>query len=502
MSSTSEESISAGRRTRPIDNLWFPAGIMFLCFAIVAVCAVQRQYGLGMPTPQSTLLTLGGFLDWLGRLLGISHLSRQSLTVVYMTTVVVMFAAYAWALIVLARRGNWHAGRTFIIGTSVAFCLWILFVPPILAQDLFNYVSYGRALSVYGKNPYIATPRAFPTEPVLRYIGWKGTPSVYGPLFNYMAALAGLGGKGAVENTIVFKLMTFVFFVASLFVIDDLARRLRPDRRDFILLAAAWNPLVIIHLVGGGHNDTIMIFFVVTGFLLYHKGYPILAMGSVVLASMIKSTALFVLIPMVVLFLRQNARWTLRKYVEAAAVLIGVPLALYVPTWPGLKGFKLVLSVGSGYSDISIPRFFRGQLSAALRGMGLASSTAGTVSMSTVRVFFMLVFIVLFVFFCYRVRDLPSLIFYAGIIIFTFTLTTTWLMPWYAGFQLVLLALTGSYRWTVAGVGLTLIMSLYGHGINGWTNSIFPVLMVLVVLALVAGSLLGSRQRTVAESPA
>lgn len=502
MPSASEENRTTARAMSFLESPWLAASVMFACFVVVGACAVQHQYGLGMPSPSSAWLTMGGLLVWAGRLLGISGLSRQQLTVVYMSALVVMYATYAWELVVLARKRA-RVGRGFILGAGMVFCLLILFAPPILAKDLFNYASYGRALAVYGKNPYIATPRMFPGEPVLRYISWTNTPSVYGPFFNYIsAALAGGAGSSATSNTVAFKALSFVFFVGSLFLVDDLARRMTPDKRSFVLLAAAWNPLVIIHLVGGGHNDSVMIFFVLAGFLLYRRGYPVFAIASVVLATLVKTTAVFVLAPMLVFFLRQNARYTLRKYLEAAAVLVLVPLALYAPEWPGMKGFKLVLSVGSGYSAVSVPRFFRGQFSAILHSVGLANSTASTISVSAVRLFFMLVFVVLFLVFCYRVRDMNSLILYSGVIIFTFTLTTSWLMPWYAGFQLVLLALSGSYRWTAAAVAVTLVMSLYGRGINGWTNSIFPVLLILVVVAQVAGALFGLRQRAPAESPA
>lgn len=478
---------------RFVGSLWLPASVMFICFGLVAICAVQHQYGLGMPVSRNTILTAGGFLEPAGRLLGISHMSRQQLTVLYMTVLVVMYAAYAWALILLWRSGK-RVKSAFIIGSGMVFCLWVLFVPPILAQDLFNYAAYGKALAVYGKNPYVAVPRDFPHEAVLRYIGWTHTASVYGPLFNYMAALTTMAaGKSAAVNSFAFKLLAFCFFSGSLFLVDNLARRITPERRYFVLLAAAWNPLVIIHLVGGGHNDTIMVFLVLAGLLLYWKERPVVAIASMVLAAMIKSTALFVLVPMLVLFLRQHARWPLRKYIEAGAVLIAIPLALYLPTWPGLKGFKTILSVGTEYSGISVPRFFRGGMDLALKGMGVASSTANSFSYSAARTLSLLVFLALLAFFCYRAHDVRTLAFYSGCIMFTFMFTTTWLMPWYAGFMMILVALSGSYLWTGAGAAVTFAMAWYGQGINGWPNVVFPILMLLIAIALVMGLALRGR---------
>lgn len=465
-------------------------GLMFLCMWLVGVLAVQRAYGLGMESPGSRLLTLGGFLSGSGRLLGISHLTRSQMTAIFMPLLIVIFASYAWALILLARQGR-SLSSAFIIGASAALCLWLLFVPPILAKDLFNYASYGKALAFHGNNPYVVVPRNFPADPVLKYISWKGTASVYGPFFSYLAALVTLiARQSAVSNVIAFKLLSFGFFMGTLFVVDSLAGRLHPARRALILAAVAWNPMVIIQLVGGGHNDAIMIFFIVLAFLLYRQERPVLAVTSAVLAVLVKTTAVFVLVPMLVLFLRQNARWGLRKYAQALAAVVVLPLAMYLPIWPGIGGFKNIISVGTDFSEASVPRFFRGYIVSGLRWLGLRGSGATSLGTSGTRVLFMLGFLVLFAVFTWRVRDLQSLIFYSGAILFTFMMCTTWLMPWYAGMVGVVMMLSGSDLMLGAGVGTTFVMSLYGRGINGWPAGLYPLLllaMTVLVLALALG---------------
>jgi alpha-1,6-mannosyltransferase len=428
---------------------------------------------------------MGGFLTGCGRLLGISSLSRAGMTAVFMPLIIVMFAAYVWALVLLAVTGK-SLSSAFIIGASAALCLWVLFVPPVLAKDLFNYASYGKALAFHGSNPYVVAPGAFPGDPVLRYISWKGAVSVYGPFFNYLAALTTLiARQSATSNVIAFKLLSFGFFTGSLFVVDSLAGRLHPYRRAFILAAVAWNPLILVQLVGGGHNDTIMIFFIVLGFLLYRQGRPVLAVASSVLAVLVKTTAVFVLVPMLILFLRQNARWTLRKYAEAVAVIVALPLAMYLPIWPGANGFKKIISVGTDFSAASVPRLLKGDLEALLRGLGLRASTAGAIGADAARALFMLGFLILFAIFAYRVRDLSSLIFYSGAILFAFMMCTTWLMPWYAGLVAVVMILSGSYLMAGAGVGLTFVMSLYGSGINSWPPSLFPLLLLVIAAGVV-----------------
>ena len=130
----------------------------------------------------------------------------------------------------------------------------------------------------------------------------------------------------------------------------------------------------------------------------------------------------------------------------------------------------------------------------ALKGMGVASSTASSFSYSAARTLSLLVFLALLVFFCYRVRDVRTLAFYSGCIMFTFMFTTTWLMPWYAGFMMILVAISGSYLWTGAGAAVTFAMAWYGQGINGWPNVVFPILMLLIAIALITGLTLRGRR--------
>jgi hypothetical protein len=471
------------RLVSAVNNPRLMVAIMFVCMWLVAILAVQRNHLLGVDAPKSRLLTLGGFLTGSARALGISRLSSAVTSEFYAVLIAVLFLSYIWALVLVA-RGKATMSRGFIIGASVALCLWVLFITPLYAKDLFNYASYGKMLSFHGANPYLHGAADFPRDPVLPYISWKHAISVYGPLFTYLSALITLiARQGAIANIFAFKLVGFAFFLGSLFVVDSLARRMFPSRRAFILVAVAWNPLVIIHLVGGAHNDLIMLFLILTAFLLYRQEKPVWALFSCALAVMIKTTAVFVLIPMLVLFLKQNSRWTLRKYGQAAAVLIVTPLALYLPIWPGTAALKTIISVGTEFSAASVPRLFREGLTTVLRHLGMHPSSATSVAMTASRAVFILGFLALLVFFCYRVRDMYSLLLSVAAIMFAFAICTTWLMPWYAGFIAAVMIVSGSYLMAAGGIGLTFVLSLYAPRINGSPPQLFPA--ALGVLALV-----------------
>lgn len=476
-----------------INNPRLMVGIMFVCMWLVAALAVQRTYALGVAAPNSRLLTLGGFLTGSARVLGISRLSPSGMGLLYAILLVVLFGCYTWALILVA-RGRATLSRTFIIGASVALCLWVLFVTPLYAKDLFNYASYGKMLTFHGASPYLNVPADFPRDPVLPYISWKYAISVYGPLFTYLSALATLiARQGAVANVFAFKILAFGFFLGSLFVVDSLARRVFPEKRTFILAAVAWNPLLIIHLVGGGHNDTIMLFFVLLAFLLYRQEKPVWALFSCTLAVMVKTTAVFALIPLLVLFARQNSRWTLRKYGEGLAVLVVTPLAFYLPIWPGLGVFKKIVSVGTDFNAAGVPRLFRDGLARTLRELGMRTSSSASLAAGVAHALFIVLFLALLAYFCYKIRDMRSLMLYTGAVMFAFALCTTWLMPWYAGFVAAMMFVSGSYLLAAGGIGLTLVMSLYGPRIQEVPFRLFPAALVLLALGLLAVTFRGRR---------
>jgi len=471
-----------------ISKIPIAAGVMFMCFGAIAVLAVQSGFGLSVRSPRADRLATEGLLAALGRLLGISGLSSGAMTALYFSLIVILFAAYLWAIILAWKKGE-KVSRPLVYGFFAAFSLWLLFLPPLLSQDTFSYIFYGKALAVHGKNPLVAVPASFPRDPVVQYIGWKHTVSVYGPLSNYISSLLVIiSGKSVTSNVIAFKLLNFGFLLGSLFLLEDLAGKLLGERGGLALLIVAWNPLVIIHFSGSVHHDTIMIFLILLGLLLYKKEYPVLAILFIVLAAMVKAIALLVLVPVLVLFLRENARRTLSQYLAAIAVLVAVPLAMYLPLWSGItRNVNQVLSMGEKSSISSIPSILGTVIRVSVRWLGgPANTTAGH---STVRVLLLLFFLAAFLVLCFHVRDYHSLIFACGAIALLNTLAAPYLMPWYIGLALFLMVLSGSRLWIGATVGATFALSCYVRTINGQTGVVASVLLLLVAVFLLVGVL-------------
>ncbi|HET7484323.1 MAG TPA: polyprenol phosphomannose-dependent alpha 1,6 mannosyltransferase MptB, partial [Solirubrobacterales bacterium] len=167
------------------------------------------------------------------------------------------FCAYvgvlAWAPR-LGRRIVWSA----IVGAIVAFaCL-----PPLLSHDVYSYVDYARLGALHGIDPYVHPPAAFPADPAFAHVTWPHTTSAYGPLFTLATyPLAALPVGVAVY---ILKAIS----AAAVLALAVLVARLAPARGVDPLRAAAYvalNPLVLVHVVGGPHNDALAILTMMLG---------------------------------------------------------------------------------------------------------------------------------------------------------------------------------------------------------------------------------------------
>jgi len=124
--------------------------------------------------------------------------------------------------------------------------------PVLLSHDVYSYVDYARLGVLHGLDPYLHPPAAEPFDPAYARVTWIDATSVYGPLFTLLTyALAWLPVDAAVAA---------LKATAALSVIGIalLVYRLAPSRGISPLPAAAFvalNPLVLIHVVGGAHND-------------------------------------------------------------------------------------------------------------------------------------------------------------------------------------------------------------------------------------------------------
>ncbi len=156
--------------------------------------------------------------------------------------------------------------RSFAV-IVVLWALPLLVGPPLGSRDVYAYAAQGRmaeqGLDVYEEGPASLgedDPVLAPVDPL-----YYDTPVVYGPVFVFASAtIARVTGDGVVAAVLAYRLMAVVGLAIAAVAVCDLARGLGRDPVDALVLGFA-NPLVLLHLVSGAHNEAMMLAFLVSG---------------------------------------------------------------------------------------------------------------------------------------------------------------------------------------------------------------------------------------------
>lgn len=192
-----------------------------------------------------------------------------------------------------ARRQPLHPG--WILAAAGLLGAPLLFAYPINATDLYRYVIRGRISSVYGASPYAAAPSTFETDPYLPLAGeWVNETSPYGPVWELVAgAVAGLFRGSLPAALIALKSLGLLLHLACAALLGQLAEngRASPGRAAVTLLWA-WNPALLLTFVANGHNDALMLLWLLLGAWLLQRGHRTAGLLVMTLAPLTKPIGL------------------------------------------------------------------------------------------------------------------------------------------------------------------------------------------------------------------
>ncbi|HWI94983.1 MAG TPA: polyprenol phosphomannose-dependent alpha 1,6 mannosyltransferase MptB [Solirubrobacterales bacterium] len=167
------------------------------------------------------------------------------------------FAAYLGALVIVPRLD-----RRLVWAVIAALLVLFACLPPLLSHDVYSYVDYARLAVRHGLDPYVHAPQSAPGDSAFPHVTWTETTSAYGPLFTLATyPLAWLPVEAAVY---VLKAASAVAVLATAYLVARLApaRGINPTRAATFV---ALNPLVLVHIVGGPHNDGIAVLLMTLG---------------------------------------------------------------------------------------------------------------------------------------------------------------------------------------------------------------------------------------------
>jgi hypothetical protein len=233
---------------------------------------------------------------------------------------------------------------------AVIAALVVLFacLPPLLSHDVYSYVDYARLAVRHGLDPYLHAPQSAPADPAFSHVTWTETTSAYGPLFTLATyPLAWLPVDSAVY---VLKAAS----AAAVLAIAYLVARLAPARGIDPTRAAAFvalNPLVLVHVAGGAHNDGLAVLLMTLGIAGMLSAREGLGAGAFVSACATKSTAA-IAIPFALLGSERRPRFLLGGATAVALLVLAANLAF---GWNWLHAFALAGENQGRTSHMSVP---------------------------------------------------------------------------------------------------------------------------------------------------
>ncbi|HYP39668.1 MAG TPA: hypothetical protein VEX13_04840 [Chloroflexia bacterium] len=169
----------------------------------------------------------------------------------------------------VSRVFKW-VGLAIITGWAAVFSISMIFMYPVGAADIFDQIFRARLLTEYGLNPFTTLPSSIAGDPFQPFVAWRGDASPYGPVWETLAGGASwLGGDSLWNNLILFKLLVVVAYGVSVALTYGILRAHKPDWALRGTLFFAWNPLVIFEVAGNGHNDAIVVTFLLAAVYLF-----------------------------------------------------------------------------------------------------------------------------------------------------------------------------------------------------------------------------------------
>lgn len=185
-------------------------------------------------------------------------------------------------------------------GASIKTLWWMLLIwatpmivaPPLFSRDVFSYAAQGE-MTAHQLSPYILGPFSLGSTPYLTPVDplWWNTPAPYGPFFLWMdGTIDRITGHHELATVVGLRLLE-VFAVAMIgYGVTLLARGMGRDPGEAFVLSAL-NPLVLLTLIGGAHNDAIMAAFLVVGCALAVRRHPVWGLLFISCATAIKAPA-------------------------------------------------------------------------------------------------------------------------------------------------------------------------------------------------------------------
>ncbi|WP_460398897.1 polyprenol phosphomannose-dependent alpha 1,6 mannosyltransferase MptB [Actinophytocola sediminis] len=306
---------SGQRRAHPLPTRTIALG------TIGSVLIFLSSLGAGAILAQDPLLGRGA-LSWIRY----GHGRMLATLVLY-----VGFLLVVWAWVRLGRHVL--AGRVGTRPVLVAAACWIvpmLAAPPVFSRDAYLYIAYG-TLPLHGFDPFTVGPGNLDVDPVVDNVDsfWQSTPAPYGPLFILLAkTVISVTGTNMMLGVLLMRLGLLIGVLLLLWALPRLVRHLG-GRLPVAMWLAIAGPMTVVHLIGGPHNDVLMVGFLAAGTALVLDRRHVLGIVLVTVGVAVKATGAVALPFLVWVWAGHLSSTMWRNFARACACSIGIFVATF-----------------------------------------------------------------------------------------------------------------------------------------------------------------------------
>lgn len=445
-----------------------------------------------------------------------SRIQTVSLT---MTTTGAVMMALAWLMLGRFALGNRRMSRGDLDRTLLLWVLPLLIAPPMYSKDVYSYLAQSQ-ISLEGLDPYRVGPASglglshifTLSVPTL----WRETPAPYGPLFLWIGrGISALTGENIVAAVLCHRLVELLGVGLIVWATPRLARRCGVAEVSALWLGAA-NPLLIMHLVAGVHNEALMLGLMLAGAEFALRGIDaprllpaswrrpgpdweplgMLVAGSVliVLSSQVKLPSLLAL-GFVTMALAYRCGGNLRALLLTGGGMAALSLAVMALVgWASGLGFGWIYTLGtanvvrSWMSPPTLLALGTGQVGILL---GLGDHTTAVLGLTRaigVLIITVMVAWLLLAVFRGRLHPIGGLGVALGITVLLFPVVQPWYLLW-AIIPLAAWATRAGFR--VAAIVISLVVGIFGPTANGDRFALFQIIdatlaSTVIVVALIA----------------
>jgi alpha-1,6-mannosyltransferase len=267
----------------------------------------------------------------------------------------VLSSVLLWLGVALMLIAWWWLGRRVVAGDASEYTMvattgfWLaplLLSVPVFSRDTYSYLAQG-ALLRDGLDPYAVGPIENPNS-LLDNVSpiWTITTAPYGPAFVMVARLVTmLVGNHVIAGTMLLRLCMLPGLALLIWATPRVARHLGADA-PIALWICVLNPLVIIHLMGGVHNEMLMVGLMTAGIALTLERHHVAGIALVVVGVAVKATAGIALPFLVWVWMRHLCDRRGYRPLPAFAAAGATSLLIFVAVFAVLSGLA---GVGLGW---------------------------------------------------------------------------------------------------------------------------------------------------------